>query len=150
MNITRFDETSLTAIYDIEVACNSHPWSEKLLASCIGGRYITRQLQSEHGKIVGFYIADWVIDEMTLMEICVHPAHQGLGLGQHLLDDLFKQARQNDVIDIHLEVRASNQSALHLYQKNGFVETYRRKDYYPSATHISGKEDAIVMKKSLG
>jgi len=41
-----------------------------------------------------------------------------------------------------LEVRASNQSAYRLYERYGFNEIGRRRDYYPVA---GGREDALVM-----
>ena len=46
-----------------------------------------------------------------------------------------------------LEVRVSNVSALRLYQRYGFVEIGRRKNYYP--VDLTTREDAIVMQLSL-
>jgi ribosomal-protein-alanine N-acetyltransferase len=43
-----------------------------------------------------------------------------------------------------LEVRASNQRALSLYRRRGFVEVAVRRDYYPAST--LRREDAIVMR----
>ena len=45
-----------------------------------------------------------------------------------------------------LEVRASNQSAYRLYERYGFNEVGRRRDYYPLA---GGREDALVMACTL-
>ncbi|MCR2392783.1 ribosomal-protein-alanine N-acetyltransferase, partial [Salmonella enterica] len=46
-----------------------------------------------------------------------------------------------------LEVRASNQAAIALYEDLGFNEVTVRRNYYPSA---HGREDAIVMALPLG
>ncbi|QBY05164.1 ribosomal-protein-alanine N-acetyltransferase [Thalassotalea sp. HSM 43] len=143
--ISDFTKDDIEPVYAIELASNQHPWSKKILASCIGGRYQSRQIR-DNEQLCGFYVADVVIDEMTLMEICIHPDAQGQGLGQILLDDLLDIAKHKQVKTIHLEVRASNLAAHMLYIKNGFTETHRRTGYYPCAT---GYEDAIVMQRRL-
>jgi ribosomal-protein-alanine N-acetyltransferase len=43
---------------------------------------------------------------------------------------------------IYLEVRVSNQAAIHLYDKHGFNEMSIRKDYYRAK---EGREDAVLM-----
>ncbi|MCG9958445.1 ribosomal-protein-alanine N-acetyltransferase, partial [Pseudomonas aeruginosa] len=45
-----------------------------------------------------------------------------------------------------LEVRASNQAAYRLYERYGFNEIGRRRDYYPA---VGGREDALVMACTL-
>ncbi|TRX55762.1 ribosomal protein S18-alanine N-acetyltransferase [Thalassomonas sp. M1454] len=143
--ITTFCDNEIDSIYQIECAANPFPWTLKTLQSCIGGRYVTKQLLVD-GKAVGFYVGDLVIDELTLMEICVHPDHQGKGYGQLLVDDFLKFAKNNDVVKCHLEVRAKNISAQMLYIKNGFMQIHRRTGYYPAKF---GYEDALVMSLSL-
>lgn len=143
--ISNFGKGDATSIYDIETASNPFPWTKNTLLSCIGGRYITRRL-SIAGKDVGFYVGELVIDELTLMEICVAPEYQGHGFGQALLSDFLQQAKQNKVVACHLEVRAKNIAAQMLYMNNGFIQVHRRTGYYPAAV---GYEDALVMSLSL-
>jgi ribosomal-protein-alanine N-acetyltransferase len=131
----------------IENACHSHPWSEKTFSSCIGGRYFGEKL-AEQEKIIGFYVGELVIDEATLMDICVEPSQQGNGFGKTLLSQFIKQAKAKSAVKIWLEVRAKNISAQMLYMNAGFIETGRRTGYYPSAKGF-GYEDAIVMCLSL-
>jgi ribosomal-protein-alanine N-acetyltransferase len=45
-----------------------------------------------------------------------------------------------------LEVRASNLAAYRLYERYGFNEIGRRRDYYPAP---GGREDALVMACTL-
>lgn len=143
--ISAFDKQDAEQIYAIETASNPFPWTKKTLLSCIGGRYITKQV-SVDGSVVGFYVGDLVIDELTLMEICVHPDFQGKGLGQVLMDDFIATARAKNVVTCHLEVRAKNIAAQMMYMKNGFIQVHRRTGYYPAAI---GYEDALVMTLSL-
>ncbi|PCI57655.1 MAG: ribosomal-protein-alanine N-acetyltransferase [Gammaproteobacteria bacterium] len=135
----------------IEDECHSHPWSEKTFRSCIGGRYFGKKLSeklNEPDNIVGFYIGEYVIDEATLMDICVKPSNQGQGLGKKLLAQFINQAKVQGAVKIWLEVRAKNITAQMLYMNVGFIETGRRTGYYPSASGF-GYEDAIVMCLSL-
>ena len=48
-------------------------------------------------------------------------------------------AKQKNLLNITLEVRKSNEIAIHLYKKMGFNEAAIRKYYY-------GDEDAILME----
>ncbi|MDP7593742.1 MAG: ribosomal protein S18-alanine N-acetyltransferase [Litorilituus sp.] len=142
------DTASLMAI---ENACHSHPWSEKTLISCIGNRYFGEKLSHPSKKdlqVIGFYIGELIIDEATLMDICVHPNMQGIGLGKILLNQFIAQAKVKGAVKIWLEVRAKNISAQILYMNAGFLETGRRTGYYPSASGF-GYEDAIIMCLSL-
>jgi len=149
----------LSTLMPIESACHSHPWSEKTFTSCIGGRYFGEKLGEKLAKtqdsnikekqcIVGFYIAEFVVDEATLMDICVTPSLQGNGFGKVLLTQFIEQAKSKGAVKIWLEVRAKNIPAQMLYMNAGFIETGRRTGYYPSASGF-GYEDAIVMCLSI-
>lgn len=143
-SITPQDVTQLMVI---ENACHSHPWSEKVFKSCIGGRYFGDHARlTESNEIVGFYIGEYILGEATLMDICVSPQHQGKGLGNALINQFIEQAKAKSAEKIWLEVRASNTSAIMLYINHGFVETGRRTGYYPKEI---GYEDAIVMCKTI-
>lgn len=139
---------SIEQLMPIELACHSHPWSEKTFASCIGGRYFGQYIQDEQGTILGFYVGEHVAGEGTLMDICVHPDQQGKGLGKQLLLAFFKECQALALVKLWLEVRAKNISAQMMYINQGFTETGRRTGYYPSANGF-GYEDAIVMSKTL-
>ncbi len=150
-NFSSITVNDVSSLMSIENACHSHPWSEKNFTSCIGGRYFGKKLSEkadEPQSIVGFYIAELVIDEATLMDICVTPNQQGNGFGKKLLTQFIEQAKTKGAVKIWLEVRAKNIAAQMLYMNAGFIETGRRTGYYPSAKGF-GYEDAIVMCLSL-
>lgn len=128
-------------VYQIEAQCHSHPWSKKLFLSNFGTRYFNHLLL-EDDEVVGYFVASSVAGEVTLMNIAIAPAQQGAGYGRILLQFLIDYAKQKDLQEIWLEVRASNVAALALYNKLGFAELDRRKDYYPCE---KGREDAIIM-----
>ncbi len=130
----------------IENACHSHPWNEKTFSSCIGGRYFGEwaSTEQEASTPIGFYIGEFIVDEATLMDICVAPNLQGSGYGKTLLNRFIDAAKKRGAVKIWLEVRSSNIAAQMLYINHGFIETSRRTGYYPSTV---GYEDAIVMCK---
>ncbi|WP_413694204.1 ribosomal protein S18-alanine N-acetyltransferase [Psychromonas sp. KJ10-2] len=131
----------LPNVLTIESAAHSHPWSEKLFMSNFGKRYINHILLL-NGQIVGYFIASYVAGEVTLLNIAIAPEQQGKGLGQHLLTYLQGFATDLAQQEIWLEVRASNQAAIKLYQRLGFVDVDIRPAYYPTD---NGREDAIIM-----
>lgn len=53
----------------------------------------------------------------------VHPEYQGKGVGHKLVETLLKWARQNEQIEkVVLQVFATNENAIKLYKKLGFIE----------------------------
>jgi len=151
LNFTKIIPTDINELMPIENACHSHPWNEKTFSSCIGGRYFGEKLDeklNESQTIVGFYVGEFVIDEATLMDICVKPSEQGKGFGNKLLNHFLQQAKAKGALKIWLEVRAKNISAQMLYMNAGFIEISRRTGYYPSSRGF-GYEDAIVMSLTV-
>ncbi|MEI6895712.1 MAG: ribosomal protein S18-alanine N-acetyltransferase [Colwellia sp.] len=148
--------SDINELMPIELACHSHPWNEKTLLSCIGGRYFGEKLADKLSQNkqtsstqqltepLGFYIGEYVAGEATLMDICVLPAQQGNGYGKQLLHQFLVQAKKRGANKVFLEVRAKNIAAQMLYMNAGFIEINRRTGYYPSSSGF-GYEDAIVM-----
>ena len=135
----------LAEAYAIERRCHAFPWSEQTFASNQGERYLNLRLDVD-GKMVGFAITQVVLDEASLFNIAVDPAYQRRGLGRQLLQHLIAALQQRDVMTLWLEVRASNQPAIALYEQLEFHQVTRRPSYYPAA---SGREDAIIMALTL-
>lgn len=81
-----------------------------------------------------------ILEEAHLTILAIAPDYQGRGLGQALLWALLASARKRGLERATLEVRASNQAALSLYQKYGFTEAGRRRRYYPDT-----QEDALIL-----
>jgi len=129
----------------IENRAQIHPWSEAGLKDCFGPLYRVVGIRQQN-NLLGFAIVQQVIDEATLLDICIDPAHQGLGLGLLLLRQVLKDAKEADAVVLMLEVRQSNRVAMGLYEKVGFIGSGRRRHYYQTA---EGHEDAILMDKAL-
>jgi len=135
----------LIHIMPIEQACHTHPCSEKVMGGSFSRRYHNFKLV-QNGQIIGFYIADLVVDELTLQNICIAPNWQGKGLGKQLFKHFLDTAKRLGAMQLWLEVRESNTAAIALYESHDFIETGKRPNYYPTAT---GREDALLMGCTL-
>jgi ribosomal-protein-alanine N-acetyltransferase len=78
---------------------------------------------------LGFALVRSVLDECELLLLAVSPLWRGRGIGEALLLDSLKTARQKGITSMNLEVRASN-TAIRLYEKIGFEFVHRRPGYY--------------------
>ena len=137
-------KADLPVITKIESDCQSHPWTllQFLDGFNAGHEGWVACKDCEHRElIVGFAIFSSVLDESTLLNICVRPAFQKQGYGRAILDRLLEQARSENIESIFLEVRISNSSAIRLYESIGFEKIAERRDYYPA---IIGREDGLV------
>ena len=135
----------VAAMANIEKQSHTHPWTEAGLADCFSPLYRAIGVMQQ-GELLGFAIVQQIIDEATLLDICVAPAYQGQGLGLLLIRHILSEAKQALAVVMMLEVRESNISAKGLYEKVGFSESGRRKNYYQTS---NGNEDAILMDKAL-
>ena len=94
--------------------------------------------------LAGFAVASLLPPQAELEIIAVASQFQRRGLAQQLFAGLAAELRANQVTEVILEVRASNQPALGLYRKLGFVGTGYRPAYYPDP-----QEDAVLMRLGL-
>ena len=92
--------------------------------------------------LAGYAVLRIIAPEAEIENICVAPACRRSGVGEALMEEMLRLAAERDAKRIFLEVRAHNEPAKALYRKRGFVESYRRRNYYQGPT-----EDAIIMMK---
>lgn len=135
----------IPAMLATEQAATAYPWAESSFRSSFSERYFNA-VAMVNEQIAGFYIGELVAGEASLFDIAVHPAQQGKGIGKALLSHFLDEAERRQATDCWLEVRASNQKAIALYQQLGFHQVGVRPAYYPAP---AGKEDAILMAMSL-
>lgn len=95
----------------------------------------------------GFSAARIAGPESELLLLAVDPAWRGRGVGAQLMADWQAWATAAGAEDYFLEMRADN-DAVHLYQRSGFSECGRRKDYYRGNDGMI--RDAITMRRSSG
>jgi ribosomal-protein-alanine N-acetyltransferase len=121
-------------------------WSEATWWSELAARprrsYVVQD--DTDGAVLAYGGVDLGGEVADVMTMAVAPAAQGRGLGTAVLGELVERARADHAAHLMLEVRADNQPARNLYDRNGFeVLTVRRRYYQP------GDVDALVMRRSL-
>lgn len=95
-------------------------------------------------QIHGFVIARCGPDEWEIENVAVAGDQRRRGLASVLLRKLLQEAHQAGVSSLLLEVREGNIAARKLYDKLGFIEIGRRKNYYQGPP-----EDALLLKISI-
>lgn len=131
----------VTAILEIERQAHSHPWKASMIEET-NGRGAQNAVMLVDGHLVGYFYAQNIVGEVSLLNVAIAPKWQGQGYGRALIEHFLEQCQKTGAESAWLEVRESNQSAIRLYLAEGFNEVDRRKDYYPTD---NGREDGIIM-----
>jgi ribosomal-protein-alanine N-acetyltransferase len=137
--------TDIKAVARIEALVHEDPWDSTVFFDCLRVGYLNWVIECA-GEVQGYLIANYVLDEVHLLNLTITPIHQGHGLGKALLEQLIQVCRTKHMRQLFLEVRRSNQIAYQLYTQRGFTLISTRKNYY---RHGNGHEDALVMVKWL-
>ena len=74
------------------------------------------------------------------------PGFRQLGYGEKLLDEILSRVATEDVHEMFLEVRPSNEKAIALYRKKGFRQIASRPAYYQAT---EGRESAAILSKRI-
>ncbi|MDO4878807.1 MAG: ribosomal protein S18-alanine N-acetyltransferase [Neisseria sp.] len=146
MMIREAGEADLPLLSAIGGGDGSVPWSAGQFASALSsppGRVCL--LEGGAGRAAALIVWQTVLDESELHLIATAPAFRRQGCASRLLDYWFREAAQQGVGRLLLEVGVSNTAAQSLYRKHGFAANGRRRDYYPLPN--GGREDALLMEK---
>lgn len=145
--ITPAYESDLPRLWTIEQESFHNPWSNDMLQQEITkpqARFrVLREATDtspEATPALGFCLSWVVLDELHIHQVAVTPSLRRQGLGRLLLQDALHIAQQEQVVRLYLEVRASNQAALGLYQSFHFETVGVRRKYYQEPV-----EDAVVL-----
>ncbi|MCL1996583.1 MAG: ribosomal protein S18-alanine N-acetyltransferase [Defluviitaleaceae bacterium] len=149
MQIIDLEKRHIKDVYVIDTYYFSS-FKEKLsLASALLFRRIFTSFRVAviDGRVVGSCSIINLRDGCHINNISVDFRYRNKGIGQKLLLDIMGIAKANGNQILLLEVRQSNQTAISLYKKHGFIEYGLKKNYYPLKPR--GKEDAVLMQKIL-
>jgi [ribosomal protein S18]-alanine N-acetyltransferase len=136
----------LPQVYRIELDSFSLPWPfssyvHELTESNVSRCFVAATTdESGHKKILAMIVMYLIEDESHVATFAVHKDYRHAGIGWRLLHHALKEVIQDGASHTYLEVRASNQSAIDLYEKFGFVTVNIRKKYY-----VDNNEDAFLM-----
>lgn len=141
------DPADLDDVEGQERAAYEFPWSRGIFEDCLQFEYPSWVALTQSGELAGHAVMTLAVGEAHILNVCVHPHFQGMGLGRVLLDHLLDYASGEAIERVLLEVRASNKAAIGLYKTAGFDQVGIRRGYYPDN---QGREDAVVLVLELG
>ncbi len=133
---------NLSAVMELDRTCFDGLWTLEAYQ---------REIESSNSDLLGLFSSFplkllglgcfWsILDEAHITILAVYPEYHRQGLGQALLYSLLQTATARGLERATLEVRASNKTALSLYEKFGFKTAGRRRRYYKD-----NGEDALIL-----
>jgi ribosomal-protein-alanine N-acetyltransferase len=143
--IQKLETQDLEEVLSIETSTSLTPWSSQMffeeiqnpLAHC----FVMKREEGSKPSVIGFICFRNVAEESELLNIRIHPHYRQLGFGEILMQFYFDFCIPLGIRTFYLEVDASNQAAIHLYQHFSYVTFGVRKKFY------QGKFDALLMAK---
>jgi len=142
MMIEVMNSDHVAQIAALEKICFSDPWSERSIASELDNKLAFWLVAAEGEQVAGYIGSQTVLDETDMMNVAVHPDFRRLGIAEALVNELVENLKKMGSHCLTLEVRASNAPAISLYEKLGFHEIGRRRNYYRNP-----REDALILRK---
>ena len=142
MMIVKMSESHVKAVAELERLCFSDPWSENSVASELKNKLALWLVAEQEDGVAGYIGSQTCGDESDVMNVAVHPDFRRRGIAETLVNALVEELKAIGSRCLTLEVRASNVPAIALYEKLGFDEIGRRKNYYRNP-----REDALIMRK---
>ena len=142
MTIVRMKECYVSSVAALETICFSDPWSENSVSSELKNKLALWLVAEENGTVAGYIGSQTCGEESDVMNVAVHPDFRRRGIAEALVNALVEELKAIGSHCLTLEVRASNVPAIALYEKMGFFEIGRRKNYYRNP-----REDALILRK---
>jgi ribosomal-protein-alanine acetyltransferase len=130
-----------------QMAYGTDAWTRRALKDELASgfsEYVVAELRSSaagSSELAGFVGVWFMRDQLHLVTIAVDPKRRRLGIAALLLLRCFELAIEAEMPSVVLEVRASNDGALALYERFGFRRIGRLRGYYKD-----DGEDAMVME----
>ena len=142
MEIRLMTNKDTAQIAELERLCFSSPWSLNAIESELSNPLSLWLVAVDGDEVIGYVGSQTVMDEADMMNIAVKPVFRRAGVAERLVNVLINSLYSNGVHSLTLEVRASNDPAIALYEKLGFVLVGRRPGYYRNP-----REDALILRK---
>lgn len=142
MEITKMTQSHTAAVAELEKVCFSDPWSEKSVEEELINPLSLWLVAVDGEKLAGYVGSQTVLGETDMMNVAVDPSFRRQGIGEKLISSLVDALKEEESHCLTLEVRASNEPAIRLYEKLGFSQIGRRPKYYRNP-----REDALILRK---
>ena len=139
--LRRLELRDLNEIERIERESYPTPWSRAMFAGELAKpSSLSLGAFDPDGTLVGYLVISRYVDAWHVMNLAVTPSRRRQGIAQTLLRRLFEVTAADERRGYTLEVRVSNEGAIKLYERMGFVSRGVRRGYY-----TDNREDALIM-----
>lgn len=142
IQIRQMTEADTAAAAALEAACFSQPWSEKSFLDALHNPNTLYLMAEADGRFAGMCGLWQSFDEADIMNVAVDPVFRRQKIAELLMEELMRRGQLCGITAFTLEVRASNEAAIGLYEKCGFITEGVRKNFYENPT-----ENALIMWK---
>jgi len=129
----------LETLERLERASFPDHWSSETLRNALRDPAYLVLLSENVGFLLGWHVGE----EAELARLGVLQSERGHGIGLALVWQGLEEWKARGVSSVFLEVRASNDGAVRLYERAGFTTIGRRANYYANG------EEARVMKRGI-
>ena len=137
--------SDLDGVMAIEEVSFPTPWSRGMFIEDFPRDFSDTLVAAGTDDEVLGYAVCWILaGESHLLNIAVHPARRGRGIGRALVSECIRRAARAKASLIFLEVRAGNEAAQRLYRSMGFEFRAIRKGYYTDTG-----EDAVLFDREV-
>lgn len=142
VDFRRLELRDLNAIEVIERASYPTPWSRSMFAGELAkpSSISLGAFDPETRELLGYLIISRYVDAWHVMNLAVAPDYRRRRIAATLLERLFELTSGEGRRGYTLEVRASNEVAIKLYEQAGFRARGVRRGYY-----TDNREDALIM-----
>jgi ribosomal-protein-alanine N-acetyltransferase len=139
VTVRRMSASDVSAVFFIlEESPEASIWTrESLLESASRGTVWVAEMG---GGVAGILVGRVAADEFEVLNLAVAKAWRRRGIATRLLKAALENARTAGARQAYLDVRASNEGGIALYERLGFQVFGRRQGYYRNPT-----EDAVQL-----
>lgn len=139
INFRKMTPEDASAVEIVEKACFDMPWSRQPFWQEASNDKAYYLLALDEERVIG-YVGVWILfDEAQITNVAITPEYQNKGIGRLMMKEIIKISQERKANAMTLEVRPSNERAIHLYKSLGFKSVGRRRGYYEDG------EDAEIM-----
>ena len=138
--IRKMQPEDLVEVCKIEKENFSLPWSEKSFLESMEREDTVFLVALEDEEVAGYIGCYCIAGAGEITNVAVKASHRRKGIGGKLLQKLYEEGAALDTQEYFLEVRESNEAAIGLYLRQGFVKEGIRKNFYEKPV-----ENAVIM-----
>ncbi len=142
IEIKNMELSHVEAIAALEKQCFSDPWPVAGILPELKNPLSYWLVAMDGEQLAGYIGSQSCPPEADVMNVAVAPQYRRQGIAQSLIEALVAALKEKGITSLALEVRVSNEPAIALYGKLGFLQVGRRPNYYRNP-----KEDACILRK---